>query len=260
MKPLNVAASSRRQWRLSWCLEGGGSCHPRPELRPFRPKLGRDRDRESGFFLDFFLFSTDRRILPAQTSPHRQPGPAPGLRQPVHTTHCTRMQAPATFDIPETTRPEGEPTSTSLLRPMPTDAVTPLTPRTRLHAGWDDGSTPVPGYRRCPVHDTPLASARGRCLVVVGRRLHALGLLWVHLVTRSNNRASTRWYSSPPVRWSRHTAPRCTPLSRHNERDTTQRTPSRTRGEGAGSTRLRNGACRAPNEWKPYRVHKEGWG
>ena len=110
------------------------------------------RTRESGFFLDFFLFSTDRRILPAQTSPHRQPGPAPGLRQPVHTTHCTRMQAPATFDIPETTRPEGEPTSTSLLRPMPTDAVTPLTPRTRLHAGWDDGSTPVPGYRRCPVH------------------------------------------------------------------------------------------------------------
>ena len=27
---------------------------------------------------------------------------------------------------------------------------------------------------------------------MVGRRLHALGLLWVHLVTRSNNRASTR--------------------------------------------------------------------
>ena len=205
------------------------------------------RTRESGFFLDFFLFSTDRRILPAQTSPHRQPGPAPGLRQPVHTTHCTRMQAPATFDIPETTRPEGEPTSTSLLRPMPTDAVTPLTPRTRLHAGWDDGSTPVPGYRRCPVHDTPLASARGRCLVVVGRRLHALGLLWVHLVTRSNNRASTRWYSSPPVRWSRHTAPRCTPLSRHNERDMTQRTPPRTRGEGTGSTQLRNGACALEN-------------
>ena len=60
--------------------------------------------------------------------------------------------------------------------------------------------------------------------------------------------------TAPPVRWLRHTAPRCTPLSRHNERDTTQRTPSRTRGEGAGSTRRRNGACRAPNEWRSYRV------
>ena len=143
---------------------------------------------------------------------------------------------------------------TSSLRPTSTDADILPTPRTCLHAGWDDGSTPVPGYRWYPVHDTPLTSARGRCLVVVGRRLHALGLLWVHPVTRSNNRASTRWYSSPPVRWLRHTAPRCTPLSRHNERDTTQRTPPRTRGEGAGSTRRRNGACRAPNEWRSYRV------
>ena len=152
--------------------------------------------------------------------------------------------------------------------PPPSEAPrkTPLTPRrcrhrcilitqqARLHNVGMAGPTPFASYRWCPGYDTPLASARGRCLVVVGRRLHALGLLWVHPVTRSNNRASTRWYSSPPVRWLRHTAPRCTPLSRHNERDTTQRTPSRTRGEGAGSTRLRNGACRAPNEWKPYRV------
>jgi len=60
---------------------------------------------------------------------------------------------------------------TSSLRPTSTDADILPTPRTCLHAGWDDGSTPVPGYRWYPVHDTPLASARGRCLVVVDPRL-----------------------------------------------------------------------------------------